>query len=220
MCSQSALFFSETRILGKINKHFPGKFISWAWNLFSQAKSEKVELTTVKNENSTEDAANMPHVTSIKLFGRTVSLTNNQKSVNIEEKIKSVICKENPSSGESGFNGSLPCWNLRPGLPDLDLGLQNEILNFTPFHPSLKERTIEKVSHCIDSNAESVNEMENGDKLDASDSLCQSSNHKGGISPKSPRGFVPYKRCLAERGVNEFVDGLEERKGQRTRVCS
>ncbi|KAI9073171.1 hypothetical protein K1719_044877 [Acacia pycnantha] len=141
--------------------------------------SLKVELTTVKNENSTEDAANMPHVTSIKLFGRTVSLTNNQKSVNIEEKIKSVICKENPSSGESGFNGSLPCWNLRP-----------------------------------------VNEMENGDKLDASDSLCQSSNHKGGISPKSPRGFVPYKRCLAERGVNEFVDGLEERKGQRTRVCS
>ncbi|KAK4280601.1 hypothetical protein QN277_012207 [Acacia crassicarpa] len=189
---------------------------------FSDLKTDMslVELTTVKNENSTEDASNMPHVTSIKLFGRTVSLTNNQKSVNVEEKIKSVICKENSSSGESGFNGSLPCWNLRPGLLDLDLGLSNEILNFAPLHPSLKERTIERVSHCIDSNAESVNEMENGDKLDATDSQCQSSNHKGGISPKSPRGFVPYKRCLAERGVNEFVDGLEERKGQRTRVCS
>ncbi|XP_028785895.1 protein REVEILLE 7-like isoform X1 [Neltuma alba] len=179
-------------------------------------RSLKVELKSTKNENSTGDAAKIPHVTSIKLFGRTVSMTNHQESVNIEEKIQSVICKENLCSVKSGFDDSLPCWNLRPSLPDLDLGLRNEILNLAPLHhPSIKERTIEKESHRIDSNAESVSEMENGDKLDAIDSQSQSSHHS-----KSPRGFVPYKRCLAERDVNAFVDGLEEREGQRTRVCS
>ncbi|XP_054820924.1 protein REVEILLE 7-like isoform X2 [Prosopis cineraria] len=183
--------------------------------------SLKVELTSEKNENSTEDDTKMPQVTSIKLFGRTVSLTNNQTSVNIDEdRIQSVICKENTCSVESGFDDSLPSWNLHQSLPDFDLGLRNKIFNLAPHHTSLKERVIEKESHCIDYNTESVSEMENGDKLDAFDSQCQSSHHQGRTSSKSPRGFMPYKRCLAERDVNAFVDGLEKRKAQRTRVCS
>lgn len=181
---------------------------------------QKVELTSVKNENSTDDAANTKHVTSIKLFGRTVSLTNNHKSMKIEEKIDSVICKDSPCPVDSGFDSSLPCWNLRVSLPDLDLGLRNEIVNLAQIHPFLKEGTTKKEIHCNESNAESDIKMGKVDKLDGIDSQCQSSRHKGGVSSKSPQGFVPYKRCLTERGVNEFVDGLEERKGQRTRVCS
>lgn len=71
----------------------------------------------------------------------------------------------------------------------------------------------EKESPCINSNAESVGGME-----DAVDS--QSPHHEVVIAlHKSPGGFVPYKRCLTERDANTFV-GLEERKGQRARVCS
>lgn len=34
------------------------------------------------------------------------------------------------------------------------------------------------------------------------------------------KGFVPYKRCLTDRDVTSPIVSMEEREGQRTRVCS
>lgn len=51
-------------------------------------------MTSKETGSFTEDAAKEPHVTSIKLFGRNVSLVNNQKSLNVDkENTKSIICK-------------------------------------------------------------------------------------------------------------------------------
>lgn len=38
-------------------------------------------------------------------------------------------------------------------------------------------------------------------------------------STKRVKGFVPYKRCLAERGVSSSTLTGEEREEQRTRLC-
>ncbi|CAN4078421.1 unnamed protein product [Withania somnifera] len=38
-------------------------------------------------------------------------------------------------------------------------------------------------------------------------------------STKRVKGFVPYKRCLAESGINSSTPSGEERENQRTRLC-
>lgn len=124
--------------------------------------------------------------------------------------------KEDLCFGESAPDASyqgLPAFYVRPCNP---------VLNPMPLRPSLKVRTREEGSSCTGSNVESVSDMENqGKNLDAVDSQCQKSPiEEGKISQKSARGFVPYKRCLAERDSNSLIVSVEEREGQRARVCS
>lgn len=200
-----------------------------------------------------EDAANMPQITSIKLFGRTVSMVDTQKTVDIkydetvenekagleEESEKLVtqlslgMCsgncqsmeqqKESPCNvGECG--SSLPCWSLYQGLPALSLKPCNhQILNPVPVRPCLKVRTREEESSCTGSNTGSVCDMENQSKnnsSDTDDTQSRKHHHEGVFLKKSGRGFVPYKRCVSERDENSLIVGLEEREGQRARVCS
>ncbi|XP_058779433.1 protein REVEILLE 7-like [Vicia villosa] len=200
-----------------------------------------------------EDAANMPQITSIKLFGRTVSMVDTQKTIDIksdetvenekagleEESEKLVtqlslgMCsgncqsmeqqKENPCSvGECG--SSLPCWSLYQGLPALSLKPCNhQILSPVPVRPCLKVRTREEESSCTGSNTGSVCDMENQSKnnsSDTDDTQSRKHQHEGVFLKKSGRGFVPYKRCVSERDENSLIVGLEEREGQRARVCS
>lgn len=247
----------------------------------------KSEFSSKESECLKEDAANMPHITSIKLFGRTVSMVGNQKSLNVDdENIKSVtnesdevvdvdneklgklgvsekldtqlslgLCcgnwhmtsdetivtsTENPNQNLCSLDASLPSWSFYQGLPTFYLRpCNNKVLNPIPVRPSLKAMTREEESSCTGSNTESVCDMENqGKNLDDVDSRSQkhqvrsvfgcrpedilSSNQikhqEEGVTPqKSARGFVPYKRCLAERDGNSL---MEEREGQRARVCS
>ncbi|TKY44895.1 REVEILLE 7 [Spatholobus suberectus] len=248
-----------------------------------------VPLSTVSNPNMCmksdfiskdtecfiEDAATMPQTTSIKLFGRTVSMAGNQKSPNIDdENGKPITVKsdevddvENEKLGQSGESkqldtqlslglvsgnwpitpdaeaanvtsieppeenlcfseceldaSSLPCWSLYQGLPAFYLRPCNQILNPMPLRPSLKVKTRGEDSCCTGSNTESVCEMENqGKNSDAVDSVCQKYHEEGAAPQKPARGFVPYKRCLAERDGNSIIVALEEREGQRARVCS
>lgn len=235
--------------------------------------SQKSELCSKETECFKEAAANMLCVTSIKLFGRTVSMVGSQESMNIdEENIKPFttkfgeaddveneklgqagsseqlntqlslgMCndnwqvtpdaakvtsmeqpKENLCFGESAPDASLSWWSLYQGLPAVYFRPSNQVLNPMPLRPSLKVRTREEESSCTGSNGESVNDAENqGKTSDAVDSQCQKSHQEEGLVPqKSPRGFVPYKRCLTERDANSLIVALEERKGQRARVCS
>ncbi|GAU30102.1 hypothetical protein TSUD_295830, partial [Trifolium subterraneum] len=119
---------------------------------------------------------------------------------------------------------SLPLWSLYQGLPSFNLKPCNhQIINPVPLRPSLKIRTREEESSCTGSNTESVCDMENQSKnnsSDTDDSQSQKHHQEGVVIKKSGRGFVPYKRCLAERDENSLIVGLEEREGQRARVCS
>ncbi|KAJ1410145.1 SANT/Myb domain [Sesbania bispinosa] len=235
--------------------------------------SMKSEISSKETEYSKKDAANMPHTTSIKLFGRTVSMIGNQKSVNVaDENVKPKTIKsgevddvENEMVGQAGVSenldiqlslgmcsdnwhitpdgakvtniehpkenlcfsecapdASLPLWSLYQGLPPFYLRPCNhQILNPMPLRPSLKVKTREEESSCTGSNTESVCDMENqGKNSDAVDSQCQKYHEEGVAPQKSGRGFVPYKRCLAERDANSLIVAMEEREGQRARVCS
>ncbi|KAK7270687.1 hypothetical protein RJT34_26021 [Clitoria ternatea] len=244
-----------------------------------------VHLSTISNPNMcmksefssketecVKDAANMTNTTSIKLFGRTVLMVGDQKSLNIDyENVKPITVKsaemddaENEKlvqTGESeqvdtqlslgmcngnwhiklgadvinvtsiepptaslclneysGDASSLPIWSLYQGLPAFRPC--NEILNPMPLRPCSKVRTREEESSCTGSNTESVSDVGNqGKNSDAVESQCH--DEEGGATPqKAARGFVPYKRCLAERDGNSLIVALEERKGQRARVCS
>jgi hypothetical protein len=64
------------------------------------------------------------------------------------------------------------------------------------------------------------NQSKNNSSSDTDDSQSQKHHQEGVVIKKSGRGFVPYKRCLAERDENSLIVGLEEREGQRARVCS
>ncbi|KAG5007464.1 hypothetical protein AAZX31_09G151600 [Glycine max] len=222
-----------------------------------------------------EDATDMPQTTSIKLFGRTVSMVGNQKSLKIDDDGKPITVKsdevddvENEKLGQSGeskqvdtqlslgvvsgnwpitpdadganvtsieppkenlcFSESapdafFPQWSLSQGLPPFYLRPCNQVLNPLPLRPSsLKVRTREEESCCTGSNTESVCDMENqGKNSDAVDSKFQKYHEEGAAPQKKPaRGFVPYKRCLAERDGHSFIVAMEEREGQRARVCS
>lgn len=197
----------------------------------------------------------MPPISSIKLFGRTVSMVGNLMSMKVDdENIKpetiemddvenvkvgqvgasepldtqlslGLSCgkltsiehpKENLCSSEDDPDSSLPSLSLYQGLSAFNLRPCNhEILNPMPLRPCLKVRAREEESSCTGSNTESV-----GKNSDTVDSKPQK-YHEDGVAPqKSGRGFVPYKRCLAERDANSLIVGLEEREGQRARLCS
>ncbi|KAG4380676.1 hypothetical protein GLYMA_16G217700v4 [Glycine max] len=251
-----------------------------------KASPASLPLSTVSNPNMCmkpefsskdtfiEDAANMPQTTSIKLFGRTVSMVGNQKSLNIDDddgkpitvKSDEVDDVENEKLGQSGESkqvdtqlslgvvsgnwiitpdadganttsieppkenlcfsecapdASFPQWSLYQGLPPFYLRPCNQVLNPLPLRPSLKVRTREEESCCTGSNTESVCDMENqGKNSDAVDSKCQKYHKEGAAPQKRARGFVPYKRCLSERDGNSLIVDMEEREGQRARVCS
>ncbi|KAE9586113.1 putative transcription factor MYB-HB-like family [Lupinus albus] len=233
--------------------------------------SVKSELSSKETECFKEEVAETPRITYIKLFGRSVSMVSNQKSMNVDEEennkpitnnsnevgnveyqnlgqacsceqvdinlslgLCNSNCHTNPNgvkvacleaqkedfcSGESACDDSVPMWNLYQGPPPFYLRPCTQILNLAPLCPSLKVKTGEEGSSCTGSNAESVSGMENQCKiLDAVDSQYQKSHHVEG--KVSQRGFVPYKRCLAERDANSLIASLEEREGRRARVCS
>jgi len=232
---------------------------------------QKPEVSSKETEYGIEDSTNMPQTTSIKLFGRTVSMVDNQKLQNIDDNGKAITVKsdevddmENEKPGQSteqvdtqlslGLVGgnwpitpdsegadrredqpkenmclsecapdasSFPQWCLYQGLTAFCVSPCNQIINPMPLRPSLKVRAREEESCCTGSNTESVCDMENqGKNSDAVDSQCQKYQGEGAVTQKPARGFVPYKRCLAERDGNSLIAALEERDGQRARVCS
>ncbi|XP_027359564.1 protein REVEILLE 7-like isoform X2 [Abrus precatorius] len=231
----------------------------------------KSEFSSKESECCKDATANMPHITSIKLFGRTVSMVGNQKPLNIDDengepiksdevddveneklgqsaeseqvetKLSLGSCggdwhitadadganltnieppKENLCLSECALDASFPRWSLYQGLPAFYLGPCNQVLNPMSLQPSLKARTREE-SSCTGSNTESVCDMENqGKNSDAVDFECHKYHEGGGAPQKCARGFVPYKRCLAKRDGNSLIVAMEEREGQRARVCS
>ncbi|XP_057804136.1 protein REVEILLE 7-like isoform X2 [Salvia miltiorrhiza] len=84
------------------------------------------------------------------------------------------------------------------------------------FKEELKDEENQMEGSLVGSNGGSTGGL-NGDSrnCDVVESKHQSSPRK-----ESAKGFVPYKRCLAERDDESSLSLLQGRQGQRARVCS
>ncbi|XP_040998659.1 protein REVEILLE 7-like isoform X1 [Juglans microcarpa x Juglans regia] len=222
--------------------------------------SMKLELASKDTLGNMGDEATGAPVTSIKLFGRTVVVTDFQKpcssgSENSEslpsdkspenidnEKLVNYNCeslpcrapdrhmehrKENTDSAEAYHYASLPWWTLYQGLPFYCSPSYYQTSVQVPTGSCVEEETNErdivKEKSCTGSNSAIINEVENGEKnLVGVDCESQETlDERRMVSPcNHMKGFVPYKRCRAERDANSSMMVIEEREGQRARVCS
>ncbi|CAL1406126.1 unnamed protein product [Linum trigynum] len=89
-----------------------------------------------------------------------------------------------------------------------------------------KEKDVVEERSCSGSDAGSTSEVEKrGRSMDVGESQCQilprvEEMFASSVRSNSTRGFVPYKRCLAERDMKSSLVASEEREQQRARVCS
>lgn len=237
---------------------------------------DKIESQSKDSVYPKGDAAAAPSCTSIKLFGRTVLVTDSWKPYSLgADSYKSPISKSrqdnldvdkenfvqsapskhldthlllgmvssncNPSShigpvfqnmelqkkrtnvAEASPNIYLPWYSLYRGVPYFHLMPIGENQAATPLEFSLKDKEILNERSCSGSSAGSVSELENREKSSdvAVDSQCPQVCPFSQASPSNcMRGFVPYKRCLAESEIRSSIVVSEERERQRARVCS
>lgn len=237
------------------------------------------ELVSVKIESQSKDsvcpkgdAAAAPSCASIKLFGRTVLVTDSWKpyslgadnyksplskssqenlDVDKENFVQSVpskhldthllvgmvssncyssshigsvfqnmeLQKESTNVAEASPGAYLPWCSLYQGVPYFHLMPINQNLAATP----VKDKEILNERSCTASSTGSVSELEHREKSSdvAVDSQCLQLCPLSQASPsKRMKGFVPYKRCLAEGEIKSSVIVSEEQERQRARVCS
>ncbi|XP_043695923.1 protein REVEILLE 1-like [Telopea speciosissima] len=141
----------------------------------------------------------------------------------------------------------LPCWALYGGVPFPFLPPQNPNSTHTPPDSCVEgiseDKDIHKEGSWTGSNTASVNDVglgdRNGDVVDSQSREldCDKEEKEPGLffrlrpsetsafsqpkaSPsKCTKGFVPYKRCIAERDPCSAVTIGEEREGQKIRLC-
>ncbi|KAA8547656.1 hypothetical protein F0562_004085 [Nyssa sinensis] len=154
--------------------------------------------------------------------------------------------KEDSNPAEAGSGPPPPCWAVYGGIPFPILQLHNPVPMKT--HPTSdsgesRERDIQKEGSWTGSNTGSVNAGGDGDKnWDAETQSCRlsfdreeneqnpkilfkpseqaaSAEQRTGSAKCMKKGFVPYKRCLAERDIQSLTITGEERDEQRIRLC-
>ncbi|CAL0332611.1 unnamed protein product [Lupinus luteus] len=166
--------------------------LSTSSKLLSSVKSE----FSSKETDCFKEVAETPRVTCIKLFGKTVSMVGNQKSMNVDEEENN-----NSISNNSSEVGNVEHQNLGQACSSeqVDIHLSLRLCNSNCHrNPDGVKVTGEEGNSCTGSNAESVGGMENQCKiLDSDDSQYKKSHHVEG--KVSQRGFAPYKRCSSER---------------------
>lgn len=86
----------------------------------------------------------------------------------------------------------------------------------SPFKEGLKDEEHPREGSLVGSNSGSTA----GVNADNQNSDVVESKHLSNSGNKSGKGFVPYKRCLAERDDKSSISFLQGREGQRARVCS
>ena len=131
----------------------------------------------------------------------------------LEQKESSEVVKADPS---------ILCWSL----------YQVPFHYFAAYNPSIspnscvvekkEDKLVEKERSCSDSNERSAGRVETiGDKnIEAVRPFSQEPHTKGSAEPcNSRKGFVPYKRCLAERDNASSVIISNDRERQKIRVC-
>ncbi|CAL5371505.1 unnamed protein product [Camellia sinensis] len=150
-----------------------------------------------------------------------------------------------PNPAEFGSGHSLPLWAFYGGIQFPCFPLHNPVptkANPSSFSGQTQEREVQKEGSWTGSNTGSVNAGGDGDRNWEVETqsrqlsfvkeenehqpkfLCKP-NEKAFFSEqraspdKCPKGFVPYKRCLAERDYQLSSITREEREEQRIRLC-
>ncbi|KAK8521444.1 hypothetical protein V6N13_077545 [Hibiscus sabdariffa] len=116
-------------------------------------------------------------------------------------------------------NAPVPWWALYQGLPFYYITSFNQTRKDSCVEERMKEKETLNERSSTGSNTGPVSQTENREKnSDSVDSQCQNLSPEGKMTPqKSNKGFVPYKRCLAERDMS-VSEGRE--RAQKARVCS
>ncbi|GMI99484.1 hypothetical protein HRI_003617700 [Hibiscus trionum] len=111
-------------------------------------------------------------------------------------------------------NAPVKWWALYQGLPFYYITSFNQTHKDSCVEEGTKEKESRNERSSTGSNTVSVSQTENRQKnSDSVDSQCR----KSSPDEKSSKGFVPYKRCLAERDMS-VSEGRE--RVQKARVCS
>ncbi|GMI76590.1 hypothetical protein HRI_001328300 [Hibiscus trionum] len=122
---------------------------------------------------------------------------------------------------ESTNDAPLPWWGFYQGPSFCNITSFNQIHTDSGVEGRTREEDILNDRSCSGSNTGSVSESVNRKNSDSVDSKSQHPRPEGKTSPrKCGKGFVPYKRCLAERDMSSSVVVSEEQERQRARVCS
>lgn len=236
------------------------------------------DFLTLKFKPGCKEADNKLHspVRSIKLFGRTVMVTDDkQPSPHDFEVIKSLAFDGDSKNNCKGYaekpvqmlsskhmdvslalgmdnNGD---WNMSTGgAPTLTLGSQGKSAPYVKVMPNapqtcwslyqnvpyfyLAPSDQTSAGTCTDHVMEERIQNDNSLESSCADS-CSGSPSKDKNETQSPevecqepclvgrgnaneskKGFVPYKRCLAQRDTSSALIVSEEREGRRARVCS
>ncbi|XWS60761.1 hypothetical protein CRYUN_Cryun07bG0064400 [Craigia yunnanensis] len=178
------------------------------------------------------DATTVVPFTSIKLFGKTVQVKDSCKRSIDAETLKSRTSK----TGQEDIDAVSEM--LIQALPStyfdtrLSLGTTIDDWSKVPSRANLSpymEIYPDESDHVESTNDAplpwwgfyQVSQIENREKNSNSvDSQCQHPIPRGKTTPqKCSKGFVPYKRCLAERDMSSVVVS-EERERQRARLSS
>ncbi|KAJ4974595.1 hypothetical protein NE237_007769 [Protea cynaroides] len=154
--------------------------------------------------------------------------------------------KESQHPVEVATAAALPWWALYGGVPSPFLPPQNQNSSRTPdycMEGISEDKDIQKEGSWTGSNSASVNDIglgdKNGDAVDSESTEfnCYMEEKEPGLffrlkpsetsafsQPKAStsqfkKGFVPYKRCIAERDPCSAGTIGEEREGQKIRLC-
>ena len=108
---------------------------------------------------------------------------------------------------ESTSDAPLPWWGFYQGLPFYYMTSFDQTRKESCVEERMKEKEILNERSCSGSDTGSVSQAENSQKnSDSVDSQCEHSCPEGKTTPqKCSKGFVPYKRCLAERDLSSSV---------------
>ncbi|KAK1589133.1 hypothetical protein Q3G72_030801 [Acer saccharum] len=206
--------------------------------------------------------------TSIKLFGRTVLVTDFQKpcSPGVDTDNKSLVqtlpskqldtqlslgmissnwntslsgspvfanmelSKENTDTAEACSSASLSLLASHQGLTSSFVVSNDQnpavtLIESSSVNERSKEKDIVNERSCTGSSTGSVSELETRERNSdtAVDSQCRQQPFSSARtnSSKRTKGFVPYKRCLAEIEMNSSsMFASDEQERQRARVCS
>ncbi|XP_077246975.1 protein REVEILLE 1-like isoform X2 [Tasmannia lanceolata] len=140
--------------------------------------------------------------------------------------------QEDLNSAET--NTSMPWWALYGSLPFPLIPSHNIKSRVTQSDSHMEaSKEVQKEGSWTDSNSGSICEVgvrensdivdsqyvESSDKMKEPVTLFHLKPSENSAFSCRAKGFVPYKRCVAERDVEQSQIGGEEREGQRIRLC-
>ncbi|KAG8378636.1 hypothetical protein BUALT_Bualt07G0006000 [Buddleja alternifolia] len=200
--------------------------------------STKLELFPQEKESYMDAMrAGEPH-TSIKLFGKTVVVSDTPKQSlevfesSIDEKSKNNDAKVDNLDSQIMFGFVSDSPNQQHSLMNVYCHMENLLSSpWCTWYPApaypypslckteasegLKDEDIHMEESLVDSNNGSIEV-----NIDTAINSVESKHMSKFGRKEYGKGFVPYKRCLAERDDKSSMPFLQEREGQQARVCS